>query len=283
VEIEASSIANLVDKMETGELNPCPIFTDVKTFPYRRFRGLVDILTGGFPCQPFSFAGLQQGVEDPRHLFPYILQGIVECEPTVVLLENVEGIISAKTADGESVLQYVIRSLEEVGYRATAGIFSAEEVGAPHQRKRVFILAHRINTRLEGGIHWWENPQRENLNGHSGCGSASIHDRWPSRPGEDQHEWEAPRTTPVGDTNREGPQVRSGEEGENIQGANSNGGKAKRRTTKPRLGGTSDGVASRVDRLRMLGNGVVPAVATKAFVCLTQRLIEQKELEESLT
>tara|TARA_R110002033_G_scaffold10431_1_gene33893 strand:- start:6974 stop:7948 length:975 start_codon:yes stop_codon:yes gene_type:complete len=121
----------------------------------------VDILSGGFPCQPFSNAGTKQSTEDPRHLFPYILEGIRECRPSVVFLENVEGIISSKTKDGEPVLKYVLRSLEEVGYRATAGVFSASEIGAPHQRKRVFIMADRTNIGCGG---------RSNPNGTIGSG-----------------------------------------------------------------------------------------------------------------
>ena len=153
VEREGFPIANLVAKMETGELDAAPIFTDVKTFPYRKFRGCVDILSGGFPCQPFSAAGKRQATEDPRHLFPYIADGIRECQPRIVFLENVQGILSCKTADGEPVLQYVLRKLEGLGYRATAGIFSAEEVGAPHQRKRVYILgmANSERGRMRGG------------------------------------------------------------------------------------------------------------------------------------
>jgi len=146
VEIEAFAAANLVAKMEEGKMDPCPVFTNLKEFPFRKFRGRVDILTGGFPCQPFSAAGKHKSTEDPRHLFPYILEGIKECRPRLVFLENVEGIISSKTGDGESVLQYVLRSLEEVGYSAEAGVFSASEVGAPHQRKRVFIMGNSNST-----------------------------------------------------------------------------------------------------------------------------------------
>ena len=142
VEREGFPVANLVAKMEAGELDAAPVFTDVKTFPYRRFRGCVDICSFGFPCQPFSAAGKRQATEDPRHLFPYIADGIRECQPRIVFGENVQGILSCKTGDGEPVLQYVLRELEAMGYRATAGIFSAEEVGAPHQRKRVFIMGY---------------------------------------------------------------------------------------------------------------------------------------------
>ena len=142
VEIEAFAVANLVAKMETGEIHPAPIWTDVKTFPYKDFHGKVDILSAGFPCQPFSQAGRQKSTDDPRHIYPHISRGISECRPTYVILENVEGIISSKTGDGESVLKYVLGDLEERDYKTSWGVFSAEEIGAPHQRKRVFILAH---------------------------------------------------------------------------------------------------------------------------------------------
>jgi site-specific DNA-cytosine methylase len=134
VEIEAFAIANLVAKMESGQLVPAPIFTDLKTFPAHLFRGCVDIITGGYPCQPFSAAGKRLGTEDPRHLWPYILDHINAIRPVRCIFENVEGHISLG-------LREVIGDLEGAGYSATWGIFSAAEVGAPHQRKRVYILA----------------------------------------------------------------------------------------------------------------------------------------------
>ena len=143
VEIEAFAIANLVTKMEEGKIHPTPIYTDLKTFPFEKFSKKVSILSAGFPCQPFSAAGRRESTDDPRHLYPYIAEGISQCRPTYVVLENVEGIISSKTADGESVLKYVLGDLEERGYITSWGIFSAVEVGAPHQRKRVFIMAYR--------------------------------------------------------------------------------------------------------------------------------------------
>jgi site-specific DNA-cytosine methylase len=134
VEIEAFAIANLVNKMENGLIPPAPIYTDLKTFPAHIFRGCVDILTGGYPCQPFSAAGKRLGTEDPRHLWPYILDHINAIRPVRCFFENVEGHISLG-------LREVIDDLEGAGYRTTWGIFSAAEVGAPHQRKRVYILA----------------------------------------------------------------------------------------------------------------------------------------------
>ena len=366
VEREGFPIANLVAKMEEGKLDAAPVFTDVKTFPYRKFRGYVDILSGGFPCQPFSAAGKRQATEDPRHLFPYIADGIRECQPRIVFLENVQGILSCKTADGEPVLQYVLRELEGMGYRATAGIFSAEEVGAPHQRKRVYILGmansersgmrrggssqecgddlRRIqgnegernelrgevegcsrdlreemgNTKHDGSYQCSEkargeigesqqggvqesqggsnattelaNSISEGLEGHSGhehgegrqstgqsgpTATSGLPSRWPARPSEPQYEWEEPRV--VGNTkiincnvsndNGELGQSECGEPG-GATGETINRGQAK-----PQLGRTSNGSSSRVDRLRLLGNGVVPATAAKAFITLINRLI----------
>ena len=177
VEREGFPVANLVAKMEEGKLDAAPVFTDVKTFPYGKFRGCVDILSGGFPCQPFSAAGKRQATEDPRHLFPYIADGIRECQPRSVCLKNVAGIISAKTGDGDSVLQYVLRELEGLGDRATAGIVAAEEVGAPHQRKRVFIMAYNNNEGLEG---YYEHSaavhrQNERVNSRE-CSSERVAD-----------------------------------------------------------------------------------------------------------
>ena len=141
VEIEAFAVANLVEKVEKGWLDEAPVWTNLKTFDAKPFCGMVDVLSGGFPCQPFSHAGNRESTDDPRHLFPDVERIIGECRPSIIFLENVEGIISAKL-HGEpdtSVLKHVLERLEDLGYKATAGIFSAEEVGAPHRRKRVFI------------------------------------------------------------------------------------------------------------------------------------------------
>ena len=283
VEREGFPVANLVAKMEAGELDAAPVYTDVKTFPYGEFRGFVDILSGGFPCQPFSAAGKRNGVEDPRHLFPYIADGIRECQPRIVFLENVEGIISAKTADGESVLQYVLRELEGLGYRATAGVFSAAEVGAPHQRKRVFIigLADSIGAGLEGHGWYEQGEGRQSTGKGRSATKGCLPSRWPSRPSEPQHEWEEPRVTAVADTksqqssssNNRGESGATGEQEEGELGRGDSG--SLRQVTgqaEPRLGRATNGSANRVDRLRLLGNGVVPATAAKAFVTLIQRL-----------
>ena len=193
-EIEAYACANLVAKMEAGLLDAAPIWTNLKTFPWAEFCGKVDILSGGYPCQPFSAAGKRLGTADPRHLWPFIANGIALMQPRVCFFENVEGHISLG-------LRAVIEELESLGYETTWGIFSAREVGAPHQRKRVFILAH---LRGEGLSRHWGFEQIRLAKGRtvkgkhasspSGFGIQTVaNKRWPSRPGESQHGWEPPR------------------------------------------------------------------------------------------
>ncbi len=190
-EIEAFAVANLVSKASQGWLDNAPLWSDLKRFPWGKFRGLVDILSGGYPCQPFSAAGKRLGTEDPRHLWPYIADGIAAMRPSACFFENVEGHISLGLPD-------VIEDLGRLGYRTTWGIFSASEVGAPHQRKRVFIMAHLRGSGFprHGGLEQVGLPQRRETS--EGClteggGSSCEGLLWPSRPGQPQHEWEPPR------------------------------------------------------------------------------------------
>ena len=283
VEIEAYACANLVAKMETDKMDATPIWTDLKTFSFSEFYGVVDILTGGFPCQPFSSAGQQKSTEDERHLFPYILKGIQEARPSIVFLENVEGIIHCKTAEGKSVLHYVLGELERVGYTATAGIFSAEEVGAPHRRKRVFILGIS-NTKGER----LDRVKQLCRSATKFSSSPALYNHYPSRPKEPQKEWEEPRLIVVnsnrggfsrgkpkanprgGEDFKKGGEIRGKTQGSSGSYASNNGSENE---TKSSMGGTINGDPYRVDRLRLLGNGVVPDTAELAFRELIKRLI----------
>jgi len=136
VEIEAFVIENLVAEMEAGLVAPAPIWSNIKTFDPTPFRGKIHVLTGGYPCQPFSNAGKRNGEEDPRHLFPYIAKAVDVVRPDICFFENVRGHITLG-------LREVIALLEGMGYRVRWGIFSAEETGASHKRERVFIMAIR--------------------------------------------------------------------------------------------------------------------------------------------
>lgn len=185
-EIEGFAIANLVAKMEAGLMDPAPIWPDLKTFPWAAFRDRVDILTGGYPCQPFSAAGKRAGKDDPRHLWPWIAEGIGILRPRLCFFENVDGHISLGLRD-------VIEDLGRLGYRTTWGIFSASEVGAPHQRKRVFILAHRDGERGLLPDQWHLPAEQVSISPGSTWGNV-----WPSRAGQPQYGWEPPRV--VGNT-----------------------------------------------------------------------------------
>ena len=144
VEIEAFVQANLVAKIEEGRMDNAPLWTDLKTFPAREFRGKICGVIGGYPCQPFSSAGKRKGEEDPRHLWPYIRKHVRAVRPLWCFFENVRG----HTSMG---LWRVLSDLEEEGYQTEWGLFSAEETGAPHQRIRCFILAKLPDTRSPYG------------------------------------------------------------------------------------------------------------------------------------
>ena len=134
-------------------MDSAPIWSDLKTFPSQEFRDRVDLLVAGYPCQPFSAAGKRLGTEDPRHLWPHIAGSIRVIRPRFCFFENVEGHISLG-------LREVIGELEEIGYQTAWGIFSAAEVGAPHQRKRVFILAYDKSQRIQGhGADWLQESR----------------------------------------------------------------------------------------------------------------------------
>jgi site-specific DNA-cytosine methylase len=157
-EIEAYACANLVSKMEAGLLDAAPVWSNLTTFPCEQFHGLVDIITGGYPCQPESCAGKKMGKEDSRWIWPYIRRAVHVIRPSLCFFENVEGHITGG-------LRSVLTDLSALGYRVansrgepTWGIFSAAEVGAPHRRKRVFILAYRKDFR--GDSSWTANQLR---------------------------------------------------------------------------------------------------------------------------
>ena len=172
VEIEAFAIANLVAKMEAGKLDAAPVWSNLKTLPVESFRDRVDILTGGYPCQPFSAAGKRLGEEDPRHLWPYICDIIRAVRPVRCFFENVEGHISLG-------LREVISDLESLGYKVAWGIFSAREVGAPHQRKRVYIMADCHNGLSQFSHKQIRTGRNASINGSELMGN-SEHNGLPS-------------------------------------------------------------------------------------------------------
>ena len=119
-------------------------YEDIKDFNATQYHGRIDVLSGGFPCQPFSTAGLRKGTEDDRHLWPEMLRIIGECQPRWVVGENVRGLVS--WSDG-LVLETCYSDLENLGYSVQSFIIPACATGAPHRRDRVWIVAHSDNIR----------------------------------------------------------------------------------------------------------------------------------------
>ena len=151
-----------------------PIYGDVKELTHERLKedgiDTVDIITGGYPCQPFSVAGSQKGEQDPRHVWPEMFRLIQELRPTWVIGENVSGHIKLG-------LDTVLEDLESEGYTARAFSISATSIGANHKRERVWIIAHSNSQRLQGfgakhelregktkvpfsWLRWWESEPR---------------------------------------------------------------------------------------------------------------------------
>lgn len=139
VEREAFAVAHLVAAMEQGLMAPAPVWSDARTFDGRRWRGCVDGLIGGIPCQPHSLAGRKQGQLDERDLWSDARRIIVQSRCWFVLIENVGGMLSAG-ADEIAGAERVWRDLRKLGFAVEVGLFTAAEVGASHERERVFIL-----------------------------------------------------------------------------------------------------------------------------------------------
>jgi DNA (cytosine-5)-methyltransferase 1 len=158
----------------------------------------VDLVCGGFPCQPESLAGKRGGTEDARWLWPDMARIIHAVRPVHIIGENVMG---HRTRG----LRFVLRDLERLGYAARAGVVGAGEMGAPHRRQRIFILAHAGGQGLEGPRQLHDPDQAE------GTGPFAADGGW----------WAA----------------------------------------EPDVGRVAHGVPNRVDRLRAIGNAVVPQVA----------------------
>lgn len=230
----------LLRRQEEGALEPFPIWDDVHTFDGRPWHGLVDVVSGGFPCQPFSVASKRRaGADDERNLWPATLRVIGEVRPSFAFLENVAGIV-------QSYLPVVIGDLAELGYDAEWGVLGAGDVGAPHQRDRVWVLAadsKRVRVRQQPG---WSG--------------------WASRTDPIQLEWNG-TTRELANPKNNGAGRRAGISCHaGIPGVFS-------WHSEPNVGRVADGVAYRVDRLRALGNGQVPQCYAEAFRQLYARMI----------
>jgi len=134
-------------------------YEDITKTDFNIYRGKIDILTGGFPCQPYSSAGKRLGKEDDRHLWPEMLRAIREIAPKYVVGENVSGLLSW---NGGLVFNEVQADLENEGYEVQPCVLPAAAVNAPHRRDRIWFVAYANNPRTneQSGING--NRQKEN-------------------------------------------------------------------------------------------------------------------------
>jgi DNA (cytosine-5)-methyltransferase 1 len=232
-----------------------PRWRDIRTLTKESFyerTGLrtVDVVSGGFPCQPFSVAGKQEGERDDRYLWPEMLRIVRELTPSWVIGENVPGIINIA---GRTVCE----NLERAGYAVTIFNFEAAAVGAPHRRSRVFFVA---NTYCEGlQTRGCERQKR----GEIPCGHNNVSYTDNRR----RIMWWDGQLQPTEKTKR---------------GWSYYGDRTQEYVTRewwtvePELGRVANGIPDRVDRLKGLGNSVVPQQIYPIFKAIA-KIIEQEE------
>ena len=297
VEREVPVAEVLAARIADGCLDDAPIWSDLRTFDPAPWRGKVHLLSGGFPCQPFSYASQHRLQEaDERNLWPDVRRIIDGLGVPRVFLENVPGILDYWYSTCR-------RELRSMGYQIEEGLFTASEVGAPHKRERLFILAHRDGEpsdifqrssrpepdRIGEGLAHAERRaterQRHGLGGTTGETESEIREqrlRADVRDGRDQLAYasdtrlqrvrpsrqdERPSRPcsiplfPPGPTDRDGWAYMLNEMPE----------------VEPTICSVANGVSSGLDRaLRALGNAVVPSVAATAWLQLNKTLMERR-------
>ena len=213
----------------------------------------VDLICGGFPCQPFSVAGQRKGTDDSRWLWPEFAKTIRQVKPRWVLVENVPGLLSIDTG---RAFAGILRELAEMGYDAWWGSLRASDVGAPHRRERAFIVAH---TQQHG--------RRRGNNGDAGRGSGALQTKR-SCTGDESGVLADPDSIMSGYGNNGNEQTLGNSEESRTSGSQLQTGEWW--AIEPNVGRVANGIPSRVDRLRGLGNAVVPQMAEWIGHCIMQ-------------
>lgn len=239
VEWEPYCQAVIAARIKDGLLPQAPVFGDIREFvksgAAREYRGFADVVTGGFPCQPHSLAGKQLGAQDERDMWPATADTIREVLPIFAYLENSPGLVSS------GYIGVVLADLAALGYVGRYGMFSAANEGADHIRERAWIVAHANEDRLQERMHVCGAGPAP----HDGKLERRSADGVPASPGrETGRTWRQREPLPW---NRDWPI-----------------------TSEPVLARGADGVADRLDRLKSIGNGQVPAVVVRAWQELTK-------------
>lgn len=238
----------LAQRIADGYLDRAPIFGDVREFAQSgaadQYRGIADVVSAGFPCQPFSVAGKQLAADDSRNMWPATAEVIRRVEPKHVLLENVPGLVSC------GYIGTVFTDLAALGFVFRWGVLGACDAGAPHRRDRLWIVAHAAREcgdvcadhRERDSEHVQAIP--ESGNGGNGADVADADRGGPQGPW-----WSVDPGNPEASGDREVHRAFDGSRW-GIESA---------------LGRVAHGVANRVDRLKAIGNGQVPGVVELAW------------------
>ena len=247
-------------------------YKDIKEFDGTQYRGAIDIVSGGFPCQPFSVAGKQKGAEDDRNLWPEMFRVIKEIGPSWVVGENVANIINFVE------FEHILTDLECEGYEVQTFIIPALAVDAKHRRNRIWIVAYNdefYNDR--SGLRTTEISQQEapgilknfpNYNGKRGWIQQIESSKCKETPNIIDHGEEKP----LADSASQGFQKReAGEQRISFLYAKYGSVEGLRQNewpSEPDVGRVANGVSGRVDRLKGLGNAVVPQIPYRIFMAI---------------
>ena len=262
-----------------------PIHEDIKQLDAKQYRGSIDLVCGGYPCQPFSVAGKQAGENDDRHLWPSMLKVIQDCRPRWVIAENVAGHIRLG-------LDQVLFDLEAEGYTAQSIIIPACAVNAPHRRDRVWIIGYTDEGR-QSALSLDDETSILSVMGntqHNGPLAAPITRKLGENGDRPQEGTQPPQQFKGtgGYANHEAmadahayrmqariPGQEQGQERHtkkpNNRSDRRDGGKiGDHWTTKPGVGRVVDGLPHRVDRIKALGNSVVPQIPEIIGRCIME-------------
>lgn len=204
--------------------------------------GTIDLITAGFPCQPFSHAGKQAGKKDDRYLWPETLRMVQEDKPRWFIGENVPGIINM-------ALDTVLSDLESEGYETETFIIPACAIGAPHRRERIWIIAHTYSQR--------QQEQRKPIPDEKTFSCTKLHSQIRTDANKQYGNNRRLRTSEVSQFQTSGIPI------------------GQQWRIESRVGRMVNGISNRVDRLRSLGNTIVPQVA----VILMQAMKEIDEIK----
>lgn len=286
VEIEDYPRRVLLQRQRDGILPKFPIWDDVCSFNGLPWKGHVDIISGGFPCQDISVAGKGAGITGSRSgLWTEMHRIVCEVRPRWVFVENSPMLLTRG-------IGRVLGDLASTGYDAAWTVLGADDVGAPHVRKRIWILAHDSNadclscTKLHGKHQGAAQPF--SCRSHGLVARTEMAHSNGSGWHEKQHETGEPRET-LGSSSKlqfgragccatplTNPDLSGCQKQRQPQPASPQNETSQRGcwwSIEPRMGRVVDGVAHRVDRLRALGNGQVPLVAATAFLLLKHHLL----------